>query len=115
MRQCFLIATRKFADIGHTVIEQYGGGMYKIASWAHLINAHALPGPGVLTGYSNFSLHKEVFTTIYLFIYTHHTYAPTRTHTHPYKHARPTRHTYRERERECVCVCVCVCVCGTVR
>ena len=46
MRQCFLIATRKFADIGHTVIEQYGGGMYKIASWAHLINAHALPGPG---------------------------------------------------------------------
>ncbi len=39
---------RKFADIGHTVASQYGEGLYKIASWAHLINAHGLPGRGMV-------------------------------------------------------------------
>ncbi|KAA0715915.1 Uridine 5'-monophosphate synthase [Triplophysa tibetana] len=41
---------RKFADIGNTVKHQYKGGLYQISSWAHIINAQALPGPGVLQG-----------------------------------------------------------------
>jgi len=41
---------RKFADIGSTVAMQYTKSLYKIASWAHIINAHILPGPGVIEG-----------------------------------------------------------------
>ena len=41
---------RKFADIGAIVQQQFGGGIYHINRWAHFINAHALPGPGVITG-----------------------------------------------------------------
>ena len=41
---------RKFADIGNTVKNQYSKGLYHIAEWAHLVNAHVVPGDGVIKG-----------------------------------------------------------------
>ena len=41
---------RKFADIGNTVLHQVRDGVYNISKWADIINAHTLPGEGVISG-----------------------------------------------------------------
>lgn len=50
---------RKFADIGNTVQHQYAGGVYKIVEWADMVNAHSLPGPGIIEGLAKATLHRE--------------------------------------------------------
>jgi orotidine-5'-phosphate decarboxylase len=42
--------------IGNTVALQYSSGIFKIASWSHITNAHAVPGPSVVKGLASVGL-----------------------------------------------------------
>lgn len=45
--------------IGNTVVPQYSKGIYKIASWAHFTNAHAIPGPSIINGLASIGIPRQ--------------------------------------------------------
>ncbi|KAL8779473.1 MAG: hypothetical protein Q9213_006927 [Squamulea squamosa] len=70
-RKNFLIfEDRKFGDIGNTVQSQYTRGPLRIATWAHLTNAHLFPGPALISALHSastsalISLNQSVSTEI---------------------------------------------------
>ena len=54
--RCTLSASIGICPTGNTVALQYSSGLHKIASWAHITNAHGVPGPSIITGLSSVGL-----------------------------------------------------------
>lgn len=56
-----LFEDRKFADVGKTVELQFSKGLYNISTWAQLVTAHSITGPGVLDAISSCTNECGVF------------------------------------------------------
>ncbi|KAJ3050559.1 orotidine 5'-phosphate decarboxylase [Rhizophlyctis rosea] len=52
-----------FPQTGNTVVHQYASGIYKIASWSHITNAHPIPGEGIIKGLASVGLNLFSPTT----------------------------------------------------